>query len=71
MNPLKVFSGITLIFFGLVLYSLSKIPAENFSYGGVILIGPIPVAFGNSSGIMVIAIFIALLLFAISMVRRW
>ncbi len=71
MNPIKVFSGITLIFFGLVLYSLSKIPAESIEYGGVVLLGPIPIVFGSNSGLMILAIFIALVLFAFSMIKRW
>ena len=71
MNPVKIFSGITLILFGLVLYTLSKIPAESVEYAGVVLIGPIPIVFGSSTPLMTIAIFTALLLFIFAVVRRW
>ncbi len=71
MNPFKVFSGITLIFFGLVLYTLSKIPADKVEYGGVVLIGPVPIVFGSSTVLMTSAIVIALLLFILAMARRW
>ena len=70
MNPVKVFFGVTLIFFGIALYTLSKIPAENVEYGGVVLIGPIPVVFGNNVNLMVATLFIALLILIISVARR-
>jgi len=71
MNPAKVFSGITLIFFGITLYIISKIPAENVKYGGVVLIGPFPIVFGSDINLMVLTLFIALVVFIISMARRW
>ncbi len=71
MNPTKVFSGITLIFFGMVLYAISKIPAENVEYGGVVLVGPIPIVFGSNPELMSLAVFAALLLFVLAVMRRW
>ncbi len=71
MNPTKVFSGITLIFFGMVLYAISKIPAENVEYGGVVLVGPIPIVFGSNPELMSLAVFAALLLFVLAAMRRW
>ncbi len=71
MNPTKVFSGITLIFFGMVLYAISKIPAEKVEYGGVVLVGPIPIVFGSNPELMSLAVFAALLLFVLAVMRRW
>ncbi|MBE8538635.1 TIGR00304 family membrane protein [Geoglobus acetivorans] len=67
MNPVKVFSGITLIFLGLTLYLISK--AESVSFGGVVLIGPIPVVFGDSPDIMALAVIAIAAIVAISAMR--
>ncbi|AIY90607.1 TIGR00304 family membrane protein [Geoglobus acetivorans] len=67
MNPVKVFSGITLISLGLTLYLISK--AESVSFGGVVLIGPIPVVFGNSPDIMALAVIAIAAIIAISAMR--
>ncbi len=48
--------GFALVFAGLVL------SARSASFGGLIMIGPIPIAFGTSPGITMIAMVIGLLL---------
>lgn len=68
MNPFKVFSGVMLIFLGLTLYLISK--ADYVQYGGVVLIGPIPIIFGNSPELIALPVIIIALLIAI-MALRW
>ncbi len=71
MNPAKVFSGMTLIILGLMLYSISQIPPENVDFAGIVMIGPFPILIGNNAGLMAITLLIAaaLVLFALS--ARW
>ncbi len=64
MNPFKVFVGITLIFIGLSLLSLSTIAnTNNIQVGGVVMIGPIPIVFGNNPMMAYSALVIALIFF--------
>ncbi len=70
MNPAKVFSGIALIFLGITLLIISQAEKANIEYGGVILIGPIPIVFGSSAPAIALVILIAaaiLILFTL----RW
>lgn len=57
-------SGILLILIGLILIGtiLTLIYAGNANFGGLIMIGPIPIAFGSSPGMTVIAMVIGLLM---------
>ncbi len=55
--------GIYLILTGFALVLIGTIlSAQNVNAGGLIMIGPIPIAFGTSPGITVIAMSIGLLL---------
>ena len=55
--------GITLILIGFALTIIGTVlSARNVSFGGLIMIGPIPIAFGTSPGVTVIAMVIGLLL---------
>ncbi len=50
--------GLLLIFLGfiaIIFYSLANLKSQNASVGGVILLGPIPITFGNSSQAIIIA----------------
>ncbi len=61
MNIIKL--GIYLILIGFALVLIGTIlSAGNTSFGGLIMIGPIPIAFGTSPEITVIAMGIGLLL---------
>lgn len=61
MNLIKL--GIYLILIGFALLFVGMIiSARNTSFGGLVLIGPIPIAFGSSPLITVIAMIIGLLL---------
>ncbi|WP_456369340.1 TIGR00304 family membrane protein [Geoglobus sp.] len=71
MNPAKVFSGIALIFLGLMLYSLSLIPADSVDFAGIIMIGPFPIVVGNSAGLMVAVLLIAAMLVILTLSARW
>ncbi len=70
MNIIKF--GIYLIIIGFALVLIGIIlSARNVSFGGLVMIGPIPIAFGTSPGITVIAMVIGLLLMiAYFIIRR-
>ncbi len=56
-------SGIILILVGFVLVLIGAVlSASNAAFGGLIMIGPIPIAFGSSPEITVVAMAIGLLL---------
>uniref|UniRef100_A0A7C3RB42 TIGR00304 family protein n=1 Tax=Archaeoglobus fulgidus TaxID=2234 RepID=A0A7C3RB42_ARCFL len=69
MNPLKVVTGFAVVMLGLTLLVLSS--AENIQYGGVLIIGPVPVVFGSSPDIAVFMVFIALILILLPLLMRW
>lgn len=63
-------SGIFLILIGFALVFVGTLlSARNSGFGGLIMIGPIPIAFGSSPGITVIAIILGFLLVAFGMMR--
>ncbi len=56
-------SGIVLILVGSVLVLIGAVlSASNAAFGGLIMIGPIPIAFGSSPEITMVAMVIGLLL---------
>ncbi len=56
-------SGIILILVGFALVLIGALlSASNVTFGGLIMIGPIPIAFGSSPEITVVAMVIGLLL---------
>ena len=56
-------SGILLILIGFALLMIGAVlSASNVTFGGLIMIGPIPIAFGSSPAITVVAMAIGLLL---------
>ena len=70
MNPVKVFAGIMIIMLGFILLTISQF--ENVEYGGVVIIGPIPIVFASSQPILmflVIASFIFILFLVLTL--RW
>ena len=69
MNPFKVMIGITVVMLGLTLLALSS--AGNVEYGGVVIIGPVPIVFGSSPDIAVFMVFIALVLILLPLLMRW
>ncbi|MBO8179954.1 MAG: TIGR00304 family protein [Archaeoglobus sp.] len=69
MNPFKVMIGFAVVMLGLTLLALSS--AENVEYGGVVIIGPIPIVFGSSPDIAVFMVFIALILILLPLLMRW
>ncbi len=60
MNIIKL--GIYLILIGFALVLIGMVSSTNASFGGLVMIGPIPIAFGSSPMITVIAMVIGLLL---------
>ncbi len=55
--------GISLILIGFALVFIGTLlSARNSAFGGLIMIGPIPIAFGTSTGMTVIAMVMGLLL---------
>ncbi|WP_290902075.1 DUF131 domain-containing protein [Ferroglobus sp.] len=70
MNPVKVFSGIALIFLGLTLLIISQAEKAEVEYGGVVIIGPIPIVFGSSVSIIALVVLLAAFLL-ILFTLRW
>jgi len=67
----KVFMGFALMFMGIALLMLSTANA-NVQYGGVVIIGPIPIVFGSSVDMAVFGVFLAVfILMAILLLMRW
>ncbi len=63
--------GIYLILIGFALVLIGTIlSAQNANVGGLVMIGPIPIAFGTSPGMTVIAMVIGLLLMLIFLLWR-
>ncbi len=58
--------GFLLIFIGTALQSSSGSSKTEINTGGVILIGPIPIIFGNDRGLIVFAVIFAVILMVIS-----
>jgi uncharacterized protein (TIGR00304 family) len=58
--------GILLIFIGTALQSSSSSSKTEIHTGGVIMIGPIPIIFGNDRGLVVIGIIFAVVLMVLS-----
>ncbi len=63
--------GIFLIFIGSIIQSTSSNQKENadkteIKTGGVIMIGPIPIIFGNDKGMMVTGVILAIILMMIA-----
>lgn len=60
--------GVVLIFLGIILSSVDRVREDKTKVGGggVILIGPIPIAFGTSSKWVVVALVLAILLMLLS-----
>ncbi len=54
--------GIYLVLIGFALVLIGMIFSTNTSFGGLVMIGPIPIAFGTSPQITLIAMVIGLLL---------
>jgi len=69
MNPTKFFLGFILIFLGMVLLSLFQ---ENVEFGGVILIGPIPIVIASSPPMAFVALLLLVFLFLMILIAlRW
>jgi len=69
MGIVAVIIGMLLIFLGTMFLSSGKTESnENtkVSTGGVVLIGPIPIIFGNDKGMVTIAIVAAIVIMIIS-----
>ena len=75
MKPILIFLGIILMFIGFFMITLGMIlpssqedykkpetEENNVEYSGIIMIGPIPIVFGNSPGLMVLSVLIAILM---------
>ncbi len=56
MNPFKIMVGIVLIFLGISMLIISQ---SNVEYGGVVVIGPIPIVFSSSPEMAMFSIVIA------------
>ncbi|ACV25309.1 TIGR00304 family membrane protein [Methanocaldococcus fervens] len=73
MRPILIFLGIILMFIGFFIMTLGIfLPShqeykdteteEDVEYSGIVMIGPIPIVFGNSPGLMMLSVLIAILM---------
>jgi uncharacterized protein (TIGR00304 family) len=75
MKPILIFLGIILMFIGFFMITLGMIlpssqenykkpenEESNVEYSGIVMIGPIPIVFGNSPGLMILSVSIAILM---------
>jgi len=68
MRPDKIFIGFALLFMGITMLTVSA----NAEYGGVILIGPIPIVFGSSPEMAIAGIVVAaVMLLIMYSASRW
>jgi|Deesub1362B_J571_1020462.scaffolds.fasta_scaffold00357_17 uncharacterized protein (TIGR00304 family) len=68
MRPDKIFIGFALLFMGIAMLTVSA----SVEYGGVILIGPIPIVFGSSPEMAIAGIAVtAVMLLIIYSAFRW
>lgn len=69
MNPFKIMLGIVLIFMGVSMLVISQ---SNVEYGGIVVIGPIPIVFGSSPDMAVFSIIIAAIFLVLAYAfMRW
>jgi uncharacterized protein (TIGR00304 family) len=61
-----VIIGILIIFIGTALQTSSNSSKTEVHTSGVILIGPIPIIFGNDKGLVLVAVIIAVILMILS-----
>ncbi len=65
--------GVLLVFIGVILVTIGAITSGNAEFGGVVMIGPIPVVFGNSRnamvGALVLVLVMILLFFILSQIQ--
>ncbi len=73
MRVEKVFAGIVLVFMGISLLMISAaMHSANVQYGGVVIIGPFPIAFGSTPSMAAFAIiFGAVMLLILLTLLRW
>jgi len=77
MKPILIFLGIILMFIGFFMITLGIIlpssqedykkpenekTESSVEYSGIIMIGPIPIVFGNSPGLMILSVLILILM---------
>lgn len=64
-------SGLSLILIGFALVLVGAVlSASDVTFGGLIMIGPIPIAFGSSPGITLVAMVVGLLLMVMFFILR-
>ena len=68
LSIILMFNGFFMITLGMILpssqgsYKNAETEEEDVEYSGVIMIGPIPIVFGNSPGLMILSVLIAILM---------
>jgi uncharacterized protein (TIGR00304 family) len=61
-----IFIGIILIFVGTILQSSSSQKSEGIQTAGVVMIGPIPIIFGNDKGLVTVGVIFTVILMVLS-----
>lgn len=69
MNPFKVFTGLVILMLGISLLILSS--TGSAEYGGVVIIGPLPIVFASNPDIATLMILIAVIFILLPLLWRW
>ncbi|MEM3030815.1 MAG: DUF131 domain-containing protein [Candidatus Micrarchaeia archaeon] len=62
MHRELLFAGIALVLLGFALVAAAALFSKEAEYGGVVLLGPIPIVFGSSARAVFLAVLLAVLL---------
>ncbi len=70
MNDKILFLGFVLIFIGIFLILLYSFSGVDVKTGGVVMIGPIPIIFGNDRNLILISVVLSLILMVMFLLNR-
>ena len=70
MNDKILFLGFVLIFIGIFLILAYSFSCADVKTGGIIMIGPIPIIFGNDRNLILISVVLSLILMVMFLLNR-
>lgn len=69
MDIARLMIGFALVFLGLAIISISAV--SNFSYGALVMIGPVPIVVSSDTGMAVFLVLIAAIMLLMLYLLRW
>ncbi|RLF94240.1 hypothetical protein DRN45_03775 [Thermococci archaeon] len=70
MSEKILFLGFVLIFIGIFLILLYSFSSVDVKAGGIVMIGPIPIIFGNDRSLILISVILSLILMVMFLLNR-